>query len=323
MRHKNAGHFLTIEDLSRAHLLYILDRAEQYFDEKTGFIHSSKLLEGKTVANLFFEASTRTRSTFELAAKKLSANVLNLNMSTSSTSKGESLRDTIRNLEAMQCEFFVIRHSSAGAAQFIAQQVRPGVGVINAGDGCHAHPTQAMLDMYTIRKHRGPDFSQLCVAIVGDILHSRVARSQIQALHLLGIGEIRVIAPKTLLPRQAAEAFGVQVFHDLKEGLAGVDVIMVLRLQLERMQGTLLPTGDAFYRQYGLTQHTVSFAKPNALIIHPGPINRGVEIQSEVADGPNAVILDQVTNGIAVRMAVLSCIHEAQQPYQRGPFSCD
>ena len=314
-------HFLTIDGLSQQHLIAILDRAESYFDEETGFIQPQKDLEGKTVANLFFEASTRTRSTFELAAKKLSANVLNLNMSTSSTSKGESLRDTIRNLEAMQCEFFVIRHSTAGAAEFIAKQVRSGVGVINAGDGCHAHPTQAMLDMYTIRKHRGADFSRLTIAIIGDILHSRVARSQIQALHLLGAGEIRVIAPKTLLPTHTEAAFGVRVFHDLQEGLKNVDVIMVLRLQRERMHGSLLPEGNAFYRQYGITERSIAFANPDALIMHPGPINQGVEIQSEVADSPNAVILDQVTNGIAIRMAVLSLIQEAQQRHQRGPFA--
>ena len=309
-------HFISLDGLKREHLLAIFERADTFFDPNTGLIRSLPALAGKMVVNLFFEASTRTRSTFELAAKKLSAEVLNLHIASSSTSKGESLRDTVRNMEAMQCDCLIIRHPVSGSAQFVAEQVKPGVGVLNAGDGWHAHPTQAMLDMYTILKHRGPDFSQLSVAIVGDVLHSRVARSQIQALQLLGAGEIRVIGPKTLLPEYAA-SLGVQVFHDLKQGLKDVDVIMLLRLQRERMQGSLLPEGDAFYRQYGLTEQSLPFAKPNALIVHPGPMNRGVEIQSEIADSANAVILEQVTNGIAVRMAILSMIFEAQSFYHQ------
>lgn len=297
---------LTIEGLKKEHIIEILDKAEDFFTPDSGEIIQTNYLQNKTVANLFFEPSTRTRSTFELAAKKLGASVLNLDISHSSTSKGESLRDTVRNLQAMQCQLFVIRHHTSGACHFIAEHIDPKVAIINAGDGCHAHPTQALLDMFTIRKHR-QDFQKLSVAIVGDILHSRVARSQIHALHILRAGEIRVIGPQTLLPAQI-EKFGVHVFHDLHQGLKGVDVIMMLRLQTERMQKGLLPHGNAYYRQYGLTTETLSLANPNALIIHPGPINRGVEIQSEIADSPNAVILDQVTNGIAVRMAVMSLL---------------
>ncbi len=301
-------HLLTIDGLKKEHIIEILDKAEEFFTPTTGEIIQSNHLQGKTVANLFFEPSTRTRSTFELAAKKLSASVLNLDISHSSTSKGESLRDTVRNLQAMQCQLFVVRHASSGAAHFVAQHVNEGVAILNAGDGTHAHPTQALLDMFTIRKHRG-DFRKLSVAIVGDILHSRVARSQIHALHILGVSDIRVIGPKTLLPSHI-EQLGVHVFHDLRQGLKGVDVIMMLRLQTERMQSGLLPKGNAYYRLYGLSSETLSAANPNALIIHPGPINRGVEIQSDIADSPNAVILDQVTNGIAVRMAVMSLLSE-------------
>jgi len=306
-KHDQLCHLLTIDGLTKDHLITILNRAEQFFTP-SGEIVQTEHLQGKTVANCFFESSTRTRSTFELAEKKLSANVLNLDISHSATSKGESLRDTIRNLQAMQCKMFVIRHAISGAAHFVAQHLQPGISVINAGDGCHAHPTQALLDMFTIRKHRG-DFHKLRVAIVGDILHSRVARSQIHALNLLGVGEIRVIGPKTLLPSHI-EHFNVKVFHHLDQGLSGVDVIMMLRLQKERMQNGLLPSKNAYYRLYGLTTKSLQAANPNALIIHPGPINRGVEIQSDIADSPNAVILDQVTNGIAVRMAVMSLLTE-------------
>lgn len=303
----NLRHLLSIEGLHAEHLIQILDRAEKFFSPSNEIIQTPDL-QGKTVANLFFEPSTRTRSTFELAAKKLSASVLNLNISNSSTSKGESLRDTVRNLEAMQCQLFVIRHGTSGACHFISKHVSPHVAIINAGDGCHSHPTQALLDMFTIRKHRG-DFKKLSVAIVGDILHSRVARSQIHALKLLNVGEIRVIGPKTLLPSYVEE-LGVKVFYDLSEGLKSVDVIMMLRLQTERMRIGLLPQGNTYYRLYGLTSERLSLANKDALIIHPGPINRGVEIESDIADSPNAVILDQVTNGIAVRMSVMSLLME-------------
>ncbi|MBS0287234.1 MAG: aspartate carbamoyltransferase catalytic subunit [Proteobacteria bacterium] len=307
-KQKRLKHLLTIDGLKKEHIIEILNKAEDFFAPDSNQILQTSHLHGKTVANLFFEPSTRTRSTFELAAKKLSANVLNLDISHSSTSKGESLRDTVRNLQAMQCQIFVVRHSSSGAAHFVAEHVNEDVSIINAGDGTHAHPTQALLDMFTIRKHRG-EFHKLSVAIVGDILHSRVARSQIHALQILGAAEIRVIGPRTLLPRHI-EQLGVKVFHDLPQGLKGVDVIMMLRLQNERMQAGLLPKGNAYYRLFGLTTKTLQSANKDALIIHPGPINRGVEIQSDIADSPNAVILDQVTNGIAVRMAVMSMLVE-------------
>ena len=306
----NLKHLLSLEGLKPHHLQKILSKAETFFEPHSKLIKPSSLLKGKTVVNLFFETSTRTRSTFELAAQKLSASVLNFNVSTSATSKGESLADTVKNLMAMQCDMFVIRHSASGAAQFVSTLLEPGIPVINAGDGCHAHPTQALLDVYTIRKHRG-DLSKLNIAIVGDILHSRVARSQIQALHLMGVPEIRVIAPKTLLP-QRTDALGVKVFHNLKDGLKDIDVIMMLRLQLERMEHALLPMGGAYYREFGLTREALAFANPNALIVHPGPINRGIEIESEIADSENAVILDQVTNGIAIRMAVMSLLADQQ-----------
>ncbi len=302
--HGRLRHFLTTEGLSRELLTQILDTAESFSGVIDKSIKKVPLLRGRTVMNLFFEASTRTRTTFELAAKRLSADVLNINIGTSATVKGESLLDMLHNLQAMQCDMFVVRHADSGAAHFIARNVAPGVSVINAGDGRHAHPTQAMLDMFTIRQHKGA-FEPLRIAIVGDILHSRVARSQIHALNTLGAGEVRVIAPKTLLPWDI-EAMGVKVFHDMQAGLRDVDVIIMLRLQKERMAGALLPSEAEFFRLYGLSQERLAAAKPDAIVMHPGPINRGVEIESAVADGPHSVILQQVTNGIAVRMAVMS-----------------
>ncbi|EAR62882.1 aspartate carbamoyltransferase catalytic subunit [Neptuniibacter caesariensis] len=297
-------HFITTEGLSRELLTEILDTADSFVDMSAKQVKKVPLLRGKTVVNLFFEASTRTLSTFELAAKRLSADVLNLNISTSSTSKGETLKDTLMTLHAMHSDMFVVRHSSSGAAHFIAEHVTPDVAVINAGDGRHAHPTQAMLDMLTIRQAKG-DFAPLTVAIVGDILHSRVARSQIHALRTLGVNEIRVIAPNTLLPRNI-ETLGVKVFTNMQEGIKDVDVVMMLRLQKERMNTALLPSESEFYKLYGLTMDKLRLAKPDAVVMHPGPINRGVEIASSVADGDRSLILDQVTNGIAVRMAVMS-----------------
>ncbi|MEJ2322319.1 MAG: aspartate carbamoyltransferase catalytic subunit [Gammaproteobacteria bacterium] len=271
-------------------------------------------LRGKAVANLFFENSTRTRTTFELAAKRLSADVLNLNISTSATAKGESLLDTLRNLEAMHVDMFVIRHAASGTAHFFAQHASKGVSIINAGDGQHEHPTQAMLDMFTIRHHKG-DFTPLKVTIIGDILHSRVARSQILALNTLGVSEVRVVAPKTLLPSDARESLGVHVFHDMEEGISGTDVIIMLRLQKERMSGALLPSEHEFFQRYGLTASRLSLAAPNAIVMHPGPINRGVEMETMVADGSQSVILQQVSYGVAVRMAILSM---AMQPKPGG-----
>ena len=262
------------------------------------------ILRGKTIVNLFFENSTRTRTTFELAASRLSADVISINIATSATSKGESLLDTIRNLEAMHADMFVVRHAISGAAHFIAQNTASHISVINAGDGQHAHPTQAMLDMFTIRQHK-QDFKQLRVAIIGDILHSRVARSQIQALNTLETKEIRVIAPKTLLPSHV-ESLGVKAFSNIEEGLADSDVIIMLRLQKERMTSAFLPNKREFFKCFGLTEERLKLAKPDAIVMHPGPINRGVEIESSIADGPQSVILQQVSNGIAVRMAIMA-----------------
>ncbi|MFZ1493280.1 MAG: aspartate carbamoyltransferase catalytic subunit [Candidatus Competibacter denitrificans] len=297
-------HFLTIEGLKRHHLIEILDTAESLRGVAERRVKKLPTLHGKTVVNLFFEASTRTRTTFELAAKRLSADVLTLNIATSSAVKGESLLDTLRNIEAMQCDMFVVRHEQSGAAEFIARHVKPHIAVLNAGDGRHAHPTQAMLDVFTIRRHK-PAFETLQVAIVGDILHSRVARSLIHALGILGTPDIRVIAPRTLLPVDV-EKLGVRVFDNPTIGLRGVDVIVMLRLQKERMAGALLPSEREFFQCYGLTEERLALAKPDAIVMHPGPINRGVEIDSRVADGPRSVILEQVTNGIAARMAIMS-----------------
>ena len=310
-------HFLTIEGLKRDLLTEIMDRAEQFSTITGRQVKKVPLLRGKTIMNLFFENSTRTRTTFELAAKRLSADVMNLNINTSSTSKGESLLDTLHNLQAMHTDMFVVRHNQSGAAEFIAQHVAPHISVINAGDGCHAHPTQAMLDMFTIRRHKH-HFPDLRVAIVGDVLHSRVARSQIQALATLGVGEIRIIGPKTLLPRDS-QTLGVHVYHDLKSGLKDVDVIMTLRLQFERMQGALIPSSQEYFDNYGITEETVAYAKPDAIVMHPGPINRGVEIASAVADGEQSVILEQVTHGIAIRMAIMSMTLGSQSELQETP----
>ena len=304
-------HFLSLDGLSRELLTEILDTADSFLEVGARAVKKVPLLRGKTVCNVFFENSTRTRTTFELAAQRLSADVITLNVSTSSTSKGETLFDTLRNLEAMAADIFVVRHADSGAAHFIAEHVCPNLAIINGGDGRHAHPTQGMLDMLTIRRHKG-GFENLSVAIVGDILHSRVARSNMLALKTLGCPDIRVIAPKTLLPIGLEESYGVRVFSDANEGLKDVDVVIMLRLQRERMQGGLLPSEGEFYRLFGLTEQRLKLAKPDALVMHPGPINRGVEIESAVADGPQSVILNQVTYGIAIRMAVLSMAMSGQ-----------
>ena len=299
-------HFLSTEGLPHPLLHEIMDRAEQFVTLPAKQQKKAPLLRGKTVMNLFFENSTRTRVTFEIAAQRLGADVTNLDIRTSSASKGESLLDTVRNLEAMNADMFVVRHEHAGTAQFIARYCAPHISVLNAGDGRHSHPTQAMLDMFTIRQNKG-DFAPLKVAIVGDILHSRVARSQIHALTSLGTGEVRVIAPKTLIPA-GLEKMGVNVFHNLDEGLQDLDVVIALRQQRERMNSALLPSEQEFFKLYGLTEKRLKAAKEDAIVMHPGPINRGVEIDSDVADGPRSVIMEQVTNGIAVRMAVMSMI---------------
>ncbi len=297
-------HFLTIDGLSRELLTEILDKAESFAGVTEQTVKKVPLLRGKVIANLFFESSTRTRTTFELAAKRLSADVLNINISTSATTKGETLLDTLRNLEAMHVDMFVVRHAESGAAHFIAQHAAPHVSVINAGDGRHSHPTQGMLDMFTIRRKLGR-IEGLKVAIVGDLRHSRVARSQILGLNTLGAAEVRVIAPRTLLPPDI-RSLGVHPFHQLDEGIRDADVVIMLRLQKERMSGAFLPSEREYFQLFGLTEDRLRAAKPEAIVMHPGPINRGVEMDSQVADGPRSVILAQVTYGIAVRMAIMS-----------------
>ena len=299
-------HLLTIDGLPRQTLVQILDTAESFVAVNEQEVRKVPLLRGKAIFNLFFEPSTRTRTTFEIAAKRLSADVINLNIGTSSQSKGETLLDTVDNLAAMQADMFIVRHAQSGAAHMIARHVAPHIHVVNAGDGRHAHPTQGLLDMFTIRRFKSA-FHNLRVAIVGDVLHSRVARSQIHALTTLGVPEVRVVAPKTLLPVDVAQ-MGVHVFHDMAAGLRDVDVVIILRLQNERMRGARLPSTQEYFRYYGLTQEKLACAKPDAIVMHPGPMNRGVEIDSRVADGGQSVILPQVTFGIAVRMAVMSIL---------------
>lgn len=307
LQYTNQGrlrHLLDTESMPAETLSRLLDNAESFTTLNIQGVKKVPLLRGKTAVTLFFEPSTRTRSTFELAAKRLSADILNLNVSHSSTTKGESLLDTLQNLEAMQCDLFIVRHAQAGTAHFIARHAAPHVAVINAGDGRHAHPTQALLDTFTIRRHKG-DLSRLKIAIVGDILHSRVARSDIHAFNVLNAAEIRVIAPKTLLPSDI-EKMGVHVYRDMETGLKDIDVIIMLRLQKERMQGAFIPSEHEYFRRYGLTPERLELAASDALVMHPGPVNRGVEISSTVAEGPQSVILNQVTYGLAVRMAVMA-----------------
>ena len=299
-------HLLTIEGLPRETITHILDTATSFVGVTAREVKKVPLLRGKSVFNLFFENSTRTRTTFEIAAKRLSADVINLNIAVSSHAKGETLLDTVDNLSAMHADMFVVRHAESGAPHLIASHVASHLHVVNAGDGRHAHPTQGLLDLYTIRNYK-KDFSRLSVAIVGDVLHSRVARSLIHALTIMGTPDIRVIGPMTLIPA-GAEKLGVKVYYDLKQGLRDVDVVVMLRLQSERMRGALLPSAQEFFKYYGLTPEKLALAKPDAIVMHPGPLNRGVEIDSAVADGSHAVILSQVTFGIAVRMAVMSIL---------------
>jgi aspartate carbamoyltransferase catalytic subunit len=291
---------LSLASLSVDEMKLILETADS-FKEVTGReIKKVPALRGKTVVNLFFEPSTRTRTSFELAAKRLSADVINFSPSSSSVVKGETLLDTARNIEAMQADLIVLRHSSAGAAETLARGVKSSV--INAGDGWHEHPTQALLDLYTIRS-RGMDFQELRVVIVGDVAHSRVARSNIYALTKLG-AEVRVVGPPTMIPSHV-ERLGVSVYYNLDEALRDAQVIMMLRLQLERQGRALFPTIREYAQLYGLTAERVKLARPGAIVMHPGPINRGVEIAPEVADSLSSVILDQVANGVAVRMGIL------------------
>ena len=293
---KKLIHFLNIENLSAQQILEILELADTV---------KPKSLNEKTVASLFFEPSTRTRTTFELAAKRLGVDFINIDIANSSTSKGESIVDMIKTLEAMQCNMFIVRHSTSGIPHYIAEQVGNKISVINAGDGTHAHPTQAMLDMYTIKKYK-TNFKDLNVAIVGDILHSRVAKSLITSLNILRVNNINIIGPKNLMPENI-DKLNVTYSDKLEDGIDQADVIIMLRLQKERMREAMISTDD-YYKEFGLTKNKIKSAKKDVIVMHPGPINRGIEIDSDVADGPNSVILDQVSAGISIRMAIMSLI---------------
>jgi len=311
-RNGKLTHLLTLEGMPKEQILYILDTAKQFVSVTSPNREVKKvpLLRGKSVFNLFFENSTRTRTTFEIAANRLSADIINLDIPTSSTSKGESLMDTIDNLIAMQADIFVVRHNISKAPIEIANHVPEHVHVINAGDGSHQHPTQGLLDAYTMR-HFKQDFSKLKVAIIGDILHSRVAKSNIHALTTLGCHDIRAIGPESLLPSDLAKdlsTLGVKIFHKVEDGIKDADVVMTLRIQKERMDQGQVPEGAAFFSQFGLNAERLALAKPDAIVMHPGPMNRGVEIDSAIADGKQSVILNQVTFGIAIRMAVMSIV---------------
>ena len=300
-------HLLTIDGLPRATLEALLDRAQLWQDEAAGGIALRGVLAGRAVCTLFFEPSTRTRSSFQLAAQRLGADVLNFDASTSSTSKGETAFDTLRTLEAMGVHGFVVRHREDGAVAALAEAAVPGTALVNAGDGRSAHPTQGLLDMLTLRQAKGADFAKLRVLVVGDVRHSRVARSDLHALRTLGAGEIRVCGPASLLPDDAT-LDGCVVGDDLDAALDGVDAVMMLRLQRERMVDGLVASLEDYHRDYGLTVERLRRAAPGAVVLHPGPMNRGVEIDDAVADGPQSLVLRQVANGVAVRMAVLEAL---------------
>ena len=296
-------HLLAIDDISSLEAIRILDLAERYVEVSRQTDKRQLVLQGRTQVNLFFEASTRTQSSFEIAGKRLGADVMNMAVANSAVSKGETLLDTAMTINAMQPDFLVVRHQSSGAVELLAQKV--SCAVINAGDGQHEHPTQALLDALTIRRHKN-QFEGLIVAICGDVLHSRVARSNIHLLNKLG-AQVRVVAPSTLLPSGIAN-FGVEVHRSMDSGLRGADVVMMLRLQLERMTGAFVPSIREYYRFYGLNAEKLRLAKPDAMVMHPGPMNRGIEIDSDVADGVQSVIREQVEMGVAVRMAVLDAL---------------
>ena len=296
-------HLLGLEGLPKNQIEKILSVADDLLDQKFK-LQKSKILRDMSVANLFFEPSTRTRNTFEIAAKRTSAKTINVDLANSATKKNETLMDTMHTLKAMQIDMFVIRHQQNGLPHRVAENLE-GVSIINAGDGINAHPTQALLDMLTIRQHK-KSFDSLSVAIVGDIRHSRVARSDIQAMKTLGTTDIRLIAPDTLHYRE--ETPGLERFDNLEQGIEGADVIMSLRLQKERMIAADIPDEQTYFDAFGITTQNLKLAKPDAIVMHPGPVNRGIELSSEVADGPQSVILQQVTNGIAVRMAVMEIL---------------
>jgi aspartate carbamoyltransferase catalytic subunit len=300
-------HLLTLEGLPKEALSRLLGRAGQIRDAALGRTQKRNSLLGTTVCTLFFEPSTRTRSSFQIAAQRLGADVVNFDASTSSARKGETALDTLKNLEAMGVRGFIVRHPEDGAAEALARQAGEGTTVVNAGDGRSAHPTQGLLDVLTLRQAKGADFSRLKVLIVGDVRHSRVARSDLHALHTLGTGEIRVCGPAALLPEDATLA-GCATGDDFDAMLEGVDAVMMLRLQRERMEEGLVASLDEYHARYGLTIERLRRAAPDAVVLHPGPINRGVEITDEVADGPQSLVLRQVSNGVAIRMAVLESL---------------
>jgi len=306
----NLRHLLTLKGLSKDMLTDLLDRAEGYLTPVGHPAARNAILVGRTVANLFFEASTRTRASFDLAARRLGADVLNLDVNMSSRVKGESILDTIYTLQAMQVDIFVVRDASAGVPAYITRHVNDFVSVINAGEADISHPTQGLLDLLTIRRHRA-DFENLTVAIVGDVAHSRVARSIADGLHILGVGELRVVCPPAFAP-QAGVITGARIFNDLDSGIRDADVVMALRIQRERIANIEgIPSTDEYFATYGLTRKRMKSAAPNAIVMHPGPMNRNVEIESELADGPTSVITQQVASGVAVRMAVLETVIES------------
>lgn len=300
-------HLLTLDGLSGDHVRALLDRAQALLPHAHGGTALRGPLAGKTLCTLFFETSTRTRSSFHLAATRLGMDVLNFDVGTSSTKKGESALDTMKTLEAMGVDVFVVRHAKDGEVAALAAGAAPGTCIINAGDGRSAHPTQGLLDLLTLRQHKGADFSGLTVVIAGDLKHSRVARSDLHGLRALGCGEIRVCGPDNLLPGSDVLA-GCRVLSDFDQAIAGVDAAIMLRLQRERMDEGLVPSLEGYYRDYGLTTGRLALARPGALAMHPGPMNRGVEIEGAVADGPQSVILQQVANGLPVRMAVIQAL---------------
>ncbi len=305
-------HLLTLKGLGKTHICQILDEAETFLSPFGRPVARTQALQGRTVANLFFEPSTRTRASFDLAAKRLGADVLNLDVNTSSRKKGESILDTMYTLQAMQVDVFVVRDASAGVPAYIARNIQDHVSILNAGEAEVSHPTQGLLDLLTMRQHK-PDFEDLIVTIVGDIAHSRVARSAVDGLTTMGVGELRLVSPEALAP-DPKDVPGARILHNLDDGLRDADVVMALRIQRERM-GSLdgIPTIDEYFANYGISHKRMKLARPDAIVMHPGPMNRGIEIESNLADSPQSVITSQVTNGVAVRMAVLTSVTKAME----------
>ncbi len=307
----NLRHLLTLKGLDRALLTNLLDQAENYLSPPGAAVVRNDRLAGRSIANLFFEPSTRTRASFELAAKRLGADVLNLDVNTSSRKKGESILDTIYTLQAMQIDIFVVRDASAGIPAFIAQNVEPHISILNAGEADVSHPTQGLLDLLTIRQHK-ESFADLSVVIVGDIAHSRVARSAAEGLAIMGVGELRLVSPPALAPDPATMP-GATIMEDLDAALRGADVVMALRIQHERIANLRgIPSADDYFANYGISQKRMQLAAPDAIVMHPGPMNRGIEIESTLADSAQSAIAQQVTNGVAVRMAILTAVTQAQ-----------